>query len=297
MAEPTFLIIGAGRSGTTSLYHYLKQHPQVFMSAIKETHYFSIEVWRNQPQPAPELRVAPWKDGVSTWEAYLSLFAAARPGQAIGEASPSYMRVDGVAQLIRSRLPAVKVIAILRQPAERAFSYYQLMRRNGVEPLESFAAALEAEAAQVPLPDGTFRLYRTAGYYYRQLSRYYQVFPKEQIGVYLYDDLQANAVNLLQRIFTFLNVDDRFVPDTAYRHNQSGTLKPGRLQHLLNRYPRLRHWAERMAPLAWQQRIRDASKVRVSPDPDLRARLTNEYREDILRLQELIGRDLTSWLT
>lgn len=296
MTEPTFLIIGAGRSGTTSLYYYLKQHPQVFMSAIKETHYFAIETWQHLPTPAPELQAAPWKDCIHTWEAYLALFAAARPGQAIGEASPSYMRVAGVPELIHARLPAVKIIAILRQPAERAFSYYQLMRRNGVEPLTDFAAALDAERASVPLPDGTFRLYQTAGYYYQQLSRYYRRFPREQIGVYLYDDLQTNAVGVLQQIFAFLGVESRFTPDTTYRHNQSGVPKNKLLQQLLSGAPGLKRWVERVAPLAWQQRLRDASKVRSTLDTTLHSRLTAEYRHDILQLQDLIGRDLTHWL-
>ena len=296
MTTPTFLIIGAGRSGTTSLYHYLKQHPQVFMSSIKETHYFSIEVWRSLPEPAPELQATPWNAGIGTWEAYLALFQGARPGQAMGEASPSYMRVNGVPELIHARLPGVKLVAILRQPAERAFSYYQLMRRNGVEPLGSFAAALEAEALGQPLPDGTLRLYRAAGYYAEQLARYFDIFPPLQISVYLYDDLSANAVGVMRRVFAFLGVDDQFIPDTSYRHNQSGLPRSRPLQQALGQNLRIKRWIERVTPLAWQQRLRDASKTRVSLDPALRAELTAGYRQDILRLQDQIHRDLSNWL-
>lgn len=296
MTLPTFLIIGAGRSGTTSLYFYLKQHPQVFMSPIKETHYFSIEAWRNLPSPAPELEASPWREAVGTWPAYLAQFEGARAGQAVGEASPSYMRVPGVPELIHARLPGVKLIAILRQPAERAFSYYQLMRRNGVEPLDSFAAALQAEAACQPLPDGTQRLYRSAGYYYLQLSRYFKLFPRERLGIYLYDDLDADAVRVMQQIFAFLEVDDRFAPNTAYRHNQSGTPKQHSLLHAVQGHVHIKRWLERIMPLTWQQRARDLSKVRAAVDPALLADLTAAYRDDIVQLQGLIDRDLTMWL-
>ncbi len=297
MTLPTFLIIGAGRSGTTSLYHYLKQHPQVFMSPIKETHYFSIEAWRRQPSPAPELQASPWREAIGAWEAYQAQFAGARAGQAVGEASPSYMRVPGVPELIDARLPGVKLIAILRQPAERAFSYYQLMRRNGVEPLDSFAAALQAEDAGQPLPDGTQRLYRSAGFYHAQLARFLRVFPRERLGVYLFDDLDADATQVMQQIFAFLGVDERFVPNTVYRHNQSGTPRQRSLLQVVQRHAPIKRWLERIMPLAWQQRAREASKVRASLDPALRAAMTAAYRGDIVQLQALIGRDLAAWLT
>lgn len=170
------------------------------------------------------------------------------------------------------------------------------MRRNGVEPLDNFAAALEAEALGRPLPDGTMRLYRTAGYYSEQLLRYLDIFLPEQISVHLYDDLSADAVGLMKRVFAFLGVDDKFTPNTSYHHNQSGQPKNWPLQQMLGQDMQVKRWVERVTPLTWQQRLRDVTKTRISLESGLRAKLTEGYRQDILRLQDQIHRDLSHWL-
>jgi hypothetical protein len=136
------MIIGAGSSGTSSLYQYLRQHPNVYMPPKKELHFFV----HDEPGTWPTK-----KDGsldrfnpVTTWEDYLGWFAKAQPGMAVGEASPMYMYFEHAAARIKDRLPDVKLIAILRNPADRAFSGYIHTVRDGLEPLD-FKAALEEE--------------------------------------------------------------------------------------------------------------------------------------------------------
>lgn len=128
--KPNFLIIGAAKSGTTSLYDYLQQHPEVAMSRHKEPHYFSrrvvgkneaVFVSNKQADPLLDLQGKKPKLDLSA-ENYLRNFCHVENEKAIGEASVSYLAVPGVAELIRNEYPEIKIIAILRDPVERAYS-------------------------------------------------------------------------------------------------------------------------------------------------------------------------------
>ena len=148
MTLPNFVIIGAARSGTTSLYRYLSEHPDVFTSPVKETNYFAWEAERppEGSAPIPEqmypIRVA---------AAYRALFDAVSGQRAIGEASPRYLHVPGVPERLAAELPDVRLVAILREPARRAYADYMVRRRKGIES-RSFEALIEAEAPRMHAP-------------------------------------------------------------------------------------------------------------------------------------------------
>jgi hypothetical protein len=303
MALPDFLLIGAAKSGTVSLYHYLKQHPGIFMCPVNECNFFALHgVDLDAAFRGPVDRETVERYCVRDPAAYEALFDAAVPGQRRGEASPLYLYSPVAPQNIRQSMPQARLIAVLRQPADRAYSNYLHYRRAGIEPLPTFAQALAAEPERIaggwgPWP---FWHYRQVGFYAAQVQRYYEAFGRDQVMVCLYDDLWADPVALLQKMFAFIGVDPTFAPDVSVRHNIAGRPKNHRLYSLMTRPNALKQVVNTVLPVTVRARLRDwihGWNVTTPPfDPALRRRLNQGYREDILALQALIGRDLSHWL-
>ena len=291
MTMPNFLIIGAMKSGTTALYYYLEQHPEIYMSPVKEPNFFSSQEQENAA------------DAVTNIGAYQQLFRGASGKKAIGEASHSYLYDPGAAAEIRRYVPEAKLIAILRNPIDRAYSHFLHMVRSGTEPLDDFAQALQEEGAGIH-KGRTFQDYIRRGLYYDQLKRYFGMFPREQVRVYLYEDLSEAPISTVQDAFRFLKVNDSFVPDVSLRRNVSGHPKYKTLDGLLRRQSRIKHAAKIYLPARMRWRLSkafDDLKTRnlVEPPPlqtEVRRRLISVNREDILKLQDLIHRDLSGWL-
>jgi hypothetical protein len=292
---PDFLIIGAAKSGTTSLYEYLGQHPQVYKSPIKEPRFFAYGESTQQFNGPGDSSIG----YISHLADYQRLFAEATPTQIIGEASPIYLYSGRARERIRQYVPDVKLIAILRHPADRAFSHFLDRVREGTETPLDFSAALKAEPERKSHNWYPHWLYRERGYYYRQLAAYYAVFPAEQIRVFLYDDLQTAPLALMQSIFRFLEVDDRFCPDLAQKYNEGGYWLKNRRTWTWLRTSRLKNIVKASLPSALyqnlKQRVFSQMVVKARLSTELRAEMTADYREDILHLQELIGRDLSHW--
>ncbi len=300
---PNFVIIGAAKSGTTSLYQYLSQHPQIYMSPRKHTRFFAYET-EDPPFRGPGPVDPPTPYAVADIESYHALFDGVTDETAVGEASHSYLYQAQAARRIKEYAPSIKLIAILRNPAERAFSHYRQLVRNGRERLASFAGALEAEDARVRdnwWPD--FH-YARIGLYHQQLRRYYELFGRDQIKVYLYEDLSRDPAGMLQDVFRFLEVDDSFTPEAGIRYNASGLPKNRIVHAILQKLRRLEPAAASVfseGQMRFLLRLgsglhnRNLTSQRLSPE--LRAEVTNlHFREDILKLQDLIGQDLSAWL-
>jgi hypothetical protein len=297
MTLPNFLIIGAQKSGTTALYHYLKQHPQIYMSPVKEPHFFTYE--GGEPRFSSPGRG--YTTPVTKIEDYQALFQGVSAGMALGEASTSYIYSIRALERIRRYAPDAKLIAVLRDPAERAYSNYLHCVRGGREPLGDFERALQAEETRIRDNWGPVYHYRQKGFYYGQLKRYFEAFGRDQVKVYLYEDLKGDPLGMLQDTFRYLAVDDAFVPDMSLRHNISGVPKNRALHSFLRRPHPVKSAAKLFVPegvrvrLVTSLRNRNLSRPpRLSPE--VRGRLVGEYREDILRLEELIQRDLSGWL-
>ena len=304
MTLPNFLIIGAMKSGTTSLYHYLKQHPQVYMSSIKEPNFFALEGSDLDFNGAEgRERIQRWvrQESVTNIEEYLALFRRAANETAIGEASPLYLYSPEAPYRIRHYVPEAKLIAILRNPVERAYSAFLYMTRDGREPLGEFSQALQAEESRIRDHWEWIWHYRHLGFYYTQLRRYFDVFDKNQIKVYLYEDLRADLPSVVRDIFRFLEVDESFVPDTSLRLNVSGTPKNGLLPRLIFRRNPVKAALRPLFPQVLRQRISESLRsqylVEAPPlAPEVRRELLEAYRDDVLKLETLIGRDLSGWL-
>lgn len=296
MTLPNFLIIGAAKSGTTALYHYLKQHPQIYMSPIKEPHFFSYE--GEEALGLGQGRKP--TDHITDINAYRRLFEGVSVETAVGEASPSYIYITQSPERIRHHIPDAKLMAVLRDPADRAYSNFLYALKLGREPLTDFALALREEETRIRKGWGPFWHYQRKGFYYEQLKRYFDRFDRDQIRVYLYEDLNTEAVGVLRDIFSFLGVDESYVPDISARLNVSGVPKGRFSRAVVTSIDTVNPLLKRVLPTQLRtvrESIRDKVLDKPPPPPtEAREYLVELYREDILRLQDLIHRDLSAWL-
>lgn len=286
---PNFLIIGAQKAGTTALYYYLRQHPQIYMSREKEAHFFSHENEELNFSGSRRNLTIP----ITGIEDYRKLFQEVSSEIAIGEASPSYIYIPKALERIQYYIPDTKLIAILRNPTDRAYSNFLHCVRNGCEPLTNFKQAIQAEKARIGDP----RLhYIQKGFYYIQLKRFFDRFERKQIKVYLYEDLQNNPVSVLQDIFQFLGVDNEFLPDVSSKYNVSGIPKNKTLQVLMTGLTPISTRLKPFLPAKLRQSIRERILMKPELVLEVRRQLIQVYQEDILKLQNIIQRDLSKWL-
>lgn len=307
MKMPNFLIIGAPKSGTTALYNYLGEHPQIYFPEKKEPHFFSFE-GRTQGFNGPGQSDF-MKRRVTKLEDYYQIFEGVNNEIAIGEASTSYLYIPEAVERIYNYIPEVKIIAILRNPVDRAFSHYLHHWRNGGEVYVSFYEALQQEEIRQQNNWSPFWQYKGIGCYYTHLKPYYDRFEAKQIKVYLYDDFDQDPLRIVQDIFSFVGVDSNFVPDVKQRYNIGRLRSVPRsltLQRFLTQDNQFKSWLKNFLPLKYRNMLRKylqkKNKIKVDygykPElsKDVRQDLQKEYREEILKLEELLERDLSTWL-
>lgn len=292
MTMPNFLIIGAQKAGTTALYEYLRQHPQIYMSPVKEPHFFTYEGEKVDSRGPGRSSIFP----ITNIDVYRTLFQGVSNEMAIGEASPSYLYSLKAPERIRHYVPKARLIAILRHPVERAYSNFLHLIRDGREPQTNFVQALREEETRICDNWGFHWHYQQKGFYYTQLKRYFDMFDRDQIRVYLYEDLSTNPVSVLENVFQFLGVGEEFALDTSIKHNVSGIPKNEVLHSLLIRLKPITTALKPFLPAKLRQYIRDQILVKPQLSPEVRQQMIGVYRDDILRLQDLIQRDLSQWL-
>ncbi|MEM9138024.1 MAG: sulfotransferase, partial [Cyanobacteria bacterium P01_F01_bin.42] len=201
---------------------------------------------------------------------------------------------------IKTTLPGAKLIVILRNPVDRAFSSYTHLLREGFETLP-FEQSLTAEPKRIRDRWAPLWYYTQKGFYAQQLKRYYDRFPVEQLRVYLFEDLCADPMAVIRDIFTYIGVEPSFQPDLT-KLNVSGVPKNAALQRLLTRDNPLKSFGKLLLPKPLRKRLSSQVQRRnLAAKPTLnsetRAELTELYREDVMALQGLIGRDLSAWLS
>lgn len=299
---PTFLVIGAAKSGTSSLYMYLAQHPQIYMSPRKEPHFFSYEGEKLDFRGPPGVKLN-INQSITELAQYQKLFAKAPPTTERGEASVAYLYEPKAVERIRHYIPDAKLIAILRNPVERAFSAYLHVLREGREPARDFMHALDLEPTRIQENWPILYRYVDAGRYALQLDRYHRAFRATQIRTYLYDELRSDPVAVTQDCFRFLGVDATFVPDVKTRYNESGIPRSQLLQTLL-RGPeslrRLRRTVRRYMAggrlHTTYVRLKSRNLVRPAIPAEASQRLKTIFEAEISHLQSTIGKDLSGWL-
>ena len=297
MTIPNFLIIGAAKAGTSSLYYYLQQHPQIYMSPLKEPKFFALKGKKLNFQGPDKVIVN--RTSVNTFEAYEQLFQDATNEVAIGEASPIYLYSKCAAENIKTYKPSAKLIVVLRDPVDRAFSSFSHLIREGYETL-TFAEALQEEPIRIAHNWAPLWHYKEKGYYYRQLKRYFDRFSRDNIKIYLFEDLLEDSQSVVKNIFQFLDVEENFIPDMT-KQNISGVPKNRFIHSLFTRDNLVKTALKPLFPHQKRKQIRSTiteynmrDKPRLSME--VREDLIDIYRADILQLQDLIQRDLSKWL-
>ena len=298
MTVPNFLVIGAAKSGTTSLYHYLSQHPEVYMSPVKEPHFFAFE-GKKVRFPSPGSKGGINLKSVTDEEGYRALFGGISGEKAVGEASTTYLYYPEAAARIKHHLPQAKMIAVLSDPAERAYSTFLALTLICREPLHDFSRALEAEDERMRAGWEHIWHYKNVGLYHAQVSRYFELFGRDRVQVYLYEDLNTDPMGVMRDIFRFLGVDKEFVPDTSFKHNISGVSKNRFLSRMLRQRHPVKDALKPLFPAAFRHKLVSGLQKRVIVRPPFpkeeRRRLVESYTQDILELEGLIGRDLSGW--
>jgi len=297
---PNFLVIGAAKTGTTSLHNYLGQHPEIFMSENKEPAFFAHD-------GRPETRYMRKHAAayVTDLDAYQGLFDDVRDETAVGESSPQYLEFagSGVVERIERYVPEARLIATIRQPVERAFSSYVMNYADDGITMEAFAARIRQDWARGDdfgqLYDGSYNFVRS---YARRLSVFLDRFDRARIKLCLFDDIVADTPVFVRDIFAFLEVDENATIGFSTRHNETKALKDAGTRMLLRRPNPIRYAARKLLPsdlrIALRTRIEGARQKKPPRlDPELRRELSQPPASEIRRLEELLDRDLSHWLT
>ena len=276
---PNFLLVGATKAATTWLYQCLNEHPEVFVPSLKEVNYFSYKYAQGEQ-----------------W--YLSFFKDVREQKAVGELSPSYFIDDECPSRIYAFNPDMKLLFMLRNPIERAYSQYCMeLRYNTVS--EDLERELDLESIIV-----------RESLYYRHISKFVGLFPPNNLKFIIYDDIKANPEKVLTDVFDFLGVDSNFENSALYK--QSYTKQPRqRFAKLYILLVAIYRWINNNNEIG--RRILSTLKERGFNDkfhhlnstekeyPQLsiakQKELANFYRQDIEKLSQFIDRDLTHWLS
>ncbi|MGB3511941.1 MAG: sulfotransferase [Microcoleaceae cyanobacterium] len=300
MNLPNFLILGAAKSGTSSLWSYLKQHPQVFMSKPKEPNFFVFEGAKLPPYSGPRddktLMRKLYQDTITDFDSYQALFQDVKQAKAIGEASVRYLYFPQAAENIKKYLSEAKMIIMLRNPVDRLYSHYVMNVRHLLEPL-SIAEAIAAEDERISKNWGWDWHYTRVSSYYIQVKRYFDLFSPEQIMVLIYEDFRQDTIGVMQELYRFIGVDDEFVPDIS-KITRSGYWPKSFLLHRLLQEPNpIKSTLENILPEGrYYKLLKFGKKWNQNTIPAIPTVFKNElkqlFAEDILNLQELLGRKL-----
>jgi hypothetical protein len=311
---PNFFIAGAPKAGTTSFYHHLDSHPQIYMSPIKEPSYFASELRIENFSPEWQLQfrsenaaLQKYLRGPMTtkrfggpvveWEDYLKLFRNVRDEIAIGEASVSYLWSETAARNIASRIPDAKIILVLRNPVDRAFSQYLQAVSSGLMRAsfrEQSAAGIRTRLKQF----GVLNPFLEFGMYYQQVKRYLDLFPREHVLIHIYEEMRGNSEEAMARTFRFLGVGAGLALKSPVRFMEPRVPRMMMLGHGLKKFG-IWQKAGRIVPDSLRPALRKAvnrprASLKISPED--RAYLQSHYREDIIRLEGLLQRKLSFWL-
>lgn len=299
MKLPNFIIIGAPKSGTTSLASYLGEHPEVFISPWKEPNYFALaghKLPHNGPESAEVLQAMLYSHCATEFETYRALFKGATGQKAIGEASVRYLYYPESAERIQKVLPDVRMIAILREPVSRLYSHYCMMKQFQLEPLE-LMDAIAAESSRIADHWGWDWHYASIGRYAEQLKRYYDRFDRDQLKVFLYDDFVERPREVYREVCEHIGVDTRIDPDMSTRSKVAYRPRNLTVDRWLQWPNRTRERIQRLLPrYVYRQGISLIRKLNRAQVPKLDAASRDEllrlFEDDNQQLEELLGRKI-----
>ena len=314
---PDFFLVGQMKAGTTALWHFLGEHPEIFMSTPKEPSFFYCSAgvprffgpsfskefeYKYTPPICGQFDAASLKKtalpgmievhGISDVSNYLALFAHAPPNALRGEASTIYLYDPRVPTLIAQKAKRAKIIIVLRDPVERAFSQYVHMVRIGRE-FKTFIEATADEPRRIAAGWEHNYHYCNKSIYRPQIERYLQSFDADAVKIGLYDDLRADAAAFVRDIYEFLQVDANFKPNCERRYNVNATSWSPKREGV-------RVWLRYLKRRLSGQKIpvkKRSPTTKKMPELTAQARevLRPKFEEDIKWLEEFLRRDLSEW--
>jgi len=269
---PNFFIVGAAKAGTTSLYAWLRQHPQVYMSPVKEPHYFSKDLVKNV------------RFMISEEQEYLKLFRHAANFRVIGEASASYLPFGRiVAERIKAAVPHARIIIILRDPVERCFADYLMHVRNRQESMPFYEALVNSHLSEVYIQR-----------YTQPVSDYLGVFGKENVLVLMFEDLKKNPRALLKQVAQFLDVDEEPMMEVKLSVENPGGVPRGRMSRAVLALRRRIPVPVLPLPKALKSSL---GRLLLAPKPPMDPKAVEYLRPifeaDLRELEQVLGRPLT----
>jgi hypothetical protein len=279
---PNLFLVGAAKAGTTSLYGELARHPAIYMSPMKEPHFFS------QIEPAPGRKA--FFPHVTDEDEYLALFEGATSEELLGEASTSYLWDAQAAERIKRAVPEARILIMLRNPVDRAYSQYWNDVREGIE-RRSFLDALVEEQRSGPGRWGVSSLHIDCGRYADQVERYLERFGA-RVQVLFFEDFVGHEADTIADVYSFLGVGPP-TAGAAPRQMNPASLPRNRLSAALLASGKLRRAIRATVPRPLRGRMRAGLLRRATPppmDPAARALLIEIYRPEVGRLAELLGR-------
>jgi hypothetical protein len=283
------MIIGAQKAGTSSLYNYLGQHPDICTHKTLEFGFFTNDLEY---------------DRGFDWAAGRYFYAGSPEEKALIAKSVDMMYTPLSIQRLYDHNPNVHCVVTLRNPVDRAYSAYWYARRAGAEDQKDFESACLSSARNGKSGDwrAPYVDYLNRGAYSRHLARVFQIFPEEQIHIYLLEDMIADNQSIIRSLLTITGVDPTFTPDFKQHHNRAAISRFGFAATLINARPKIRERLTIYLPAGFKDKLRSLyNKVferEFRPPPmsaGTRAKLVEYYMPYNGELSNLIGRDLSSW--
>lgn len=295
---PNFLIVGAAKCGTSSLHNYLNQHSEVFMPTynkegkkVKEPRFLIKDLVQHRLHY-----------GVWTWEEYQALFEDVQQEKAIGESTVLYLyyHQSAIPNIKKYLGEDVKIIIMLRNPVDRAYSAYQHVSRGFKENL-SFAESLAIEHGRMEREPNltSMVMYQEMGLYYNMVKAYQENF--KEVKVILYEDFTNNTEQVLKETFAFLGINTAENVDFETKHNVGGKRwKNNTIKKVFRKDSAIKAMIKGLIPKKLRKKVRQdlvsVSTEKVTPmDAEIRKKLNAFFKEDVQKLSQLINRDLTYW--
>jgi hypothetical protein len=311
---PNFFVVGATKAGTSSIHHYLSQHPDVYISPIKEPHFFSKDICAAgfseeynrrtsfdieaylKTEPLPPMHIAHIVDMAH----YLELFRDVRNEKAIGELSTGYLYSNCAADNLFHFNPAAKIVMVLRQPVYRAYSHYLMAVRDLWDYESGFVDALERDMASKEKGWGKSHLYFELGMYSDQVRRYLNRFPAGQVKILLYDDLAADPPRFMAELFEFLELNLSAIGSMTFSERKNAAMLPRfKMSRFHQRFfNTLKRSVGGALPPGLKARAKKMMLSHRAPPKLQKAEFEHALRyfgEDIQELSALIKRDLRQW--
>ena len=303
--KPNLFIVGQPKSGTTALHQFLGQHPEIYMSSIKEPHFFCADFHLESDRAYGRQRFFDFRNE----SAYLQLFSRAKEVKIAGESSTNYLYSQVAAEKIYNFNPDAKIIIILREPAKFLYSlhshYVKFTEENEPDFLTALALETDRKQEKSTSPrviSPSYLYYSQRVQYYQQVKRYCDRFSPEQIKVIIFEEFKSKNDRVFQEILDFLAVDNNFIPEyEAINTNKEVKFKT--INNLINS-PLVKSISKNLLSQEFNEFVRDNivekylwhSAPKTKMPEEIKVQLMKQYKSEVVKISELLNLDLvTQW--